>query len=78
MGGTSSGQHAGTTTRELDVGPVNLAGIRSAQPVPASQRPPRAAHRPAAARAPRTTPDGVGGGGTSSGRGARAQCVYTA
>ena len=35
---------------------VNLAGVRSAQPVPASPRPPRAAHRPAAARAPRTTP----------------------
>eukprot|EP00964_Phaeocystis_antarctica_P141400 scaffold106432_cov64-Phaeocystis_antarctica.AAC.2 len=40
-GGTSSGQHGATTTRELDVGPVNLAGIRSAQPVPASPRPPR-------------------------------------
>ena len=35
---------------------MNLAGVRSAQPVPASPRPPRAAHRPAAARAPRTTP----------------------
>jgi hypothetical protein len=33
---------------------ANLAGAWSAQPVPAS--PPRAAHRPAAARAPRTTP----------------------
>eukprot|EP00964_Phaeocystis_antarctica_P031736 scaffold17945_cov68-Phaeocystis_antarctica.AAC.2 len=31
-------------------------GVRSAQPVPASPRPPRAAHRPAAARAPCTTP----------------------
>jgi hypothetical protein len=33
---------------------IYLAGAWSAQPVPAS--PPRAAHRPAAARAPRTTP----------------------
>ena len=33
---------------------MNLAGVRSAQPVLASPRPPRAAHRPAAARAPRT------------------------
>ena len=33
---------------------MNLAGVRSAQPVPASLRPPRAAHGPAAARAPRT------------------------
>ena len=38
------------------LGPVNLAGVRSAQPVPTSPRPPRAARRPAAARAPRTTP----------------------
>ena len=38
---------------------ANLAGAWSAQPVPASPRPPRAAHRPAAARAPRTTPAGV-------------------
>jgi len=35
-------------------GNANLAGAWSAQPVPAS--PPRATHRPAAARAPRTTP----------------------
>ena len=38
---------------------MNLAGPRSAQPVPASSWPPRAVHRPAAARAPRTTPGGV-------------------
>ena len=37
-------------------GPANLVWAWSAQPVPASPRPPRAAHRPAAARAPRTTP----------------------
>ena len=43
------------TTRVLKIrGPANLAGAWSAQPVPASRRPPRAAHRPAAARAPRT------------------------
>ena len=39
-----------TTTGELGGGPVNLAGVRSAQPVPASPWPPRAAHRPEAAR----------------------------
>ena len=64
-GGTSSGQHARTTTRELGGGPVNLAGVRSAQPVPASPRPPRAAHRPAAARAPRTTPGCTCGHGSN-------------
>eukprot|EP00964_Phaeocystis_antarctica_P089514 scaffold57144_cov66-Phaeocystis_antarctica.AAC.9 len=45
--------------RELGGGPVNLAGARSAQPVPASPRPPHATHRPAAARAPRTTDAGA-------------------
>ena len=39
---------------------VHLAGVRSAQPVPASPRPPRAAHRAAAARAPRMTPGSRG------------------
>eukprot|EP00964_Phaeocystis_antarctica_P061921 scaffold37041_cov55-Phaeocystis_antarctica.AAC.6 len=43
-GSTSSGQ---LDRRCLIGGPVNLAGVRSAQPVPASPRPPRAAHRPA-------------------------------
>jgi hypothetical protein len=46
----------GTPTRERERGgrPRNeqfLAGARSAQPVPTSLRPPRAAHTPAAARA---------------------------
>ena len=35
---------------------TTLSGGWWAQPVPTSSRPPRAAHRPAAARAPRTTP----------------------
>ena len=49
-GGTSSGQHETYHTRVgLKIrGPANLAGAWSAQPVPASPRPPRAAHRPAA------------------------------
>ena len=49
--GASSGQRwrVGLKIR----GPANLAGTWSAQPVHASPRPPRAAHRPAAARAPR-------------------------
>ena len=46
-------------------GPANLAGAWSAQPVPASPRPPRAAHRPAAARAPRTTPGCTCGHGSA-------------
>ena len=62
-GGTSSGQHQ---TRVLKIrGPANLAGAWSAQPVPASPRPPRAAHRPAAARAPRTTPGCTCGHGSA-------------
>jgi hypothetical protein len=51
----SSGRSSGLSTIR---GPANLAGVWSAQPVPAS--PPRAAHRPAAARAPRTDDAGVG------------------
>ena len=46
-------------------GPANLAGAWSAQPVAASPRPPRAAHRPAAARAPRTTPGCTCGHGSA-------------
>ena len=54
------------TTRVLKIrGPANLAGAWSAQPVPASRRPPRAAHRPAAARAPRTTPGCTCGHGSA-------------
>lgn len=55
-----------TTARVLKIrGPANLAGAWSAQPVPASRRPPRAAHRPAAARAPRTTPGCTCGHGSA-------------
>ena len=39
----------GREGRALNGGPANLAGAWSVQPVPASPRPPRAAHRPAAA-----------------------------
>ena len=51
--------HTAYDTRVLKIrGPANLAGAWSAQPVPASRRPPHAAHRPAAARAPRTGASG--------------------
>ena len=39
-------------------GPAKLAGAWSAQPVPASPRPPRATHRPTAACAPRAAAEG--------------------
>ena len=42
-----------TTTRKLGDGPVNLAGARSAQSVPASSRPPRAPLTGPPPRAPR-------------------------
>ena len=45
-GGTSSGQHARAYDTRVGLkirGPANLAGAWSAQPVPASPRPPRAA-----------------------------------
>ena len=65
--GNSSGQHiTAYDTRVLKIrGPANLAGAWSAQPVPASRRPPHAAHRPAAARAPRTTPGCTCGHGSA-------------
>ena len=53
-GGTNSERPAYTRVNPKIRGNANLAGAWSAQPVPAS--PPRAAHRTAAARAPRTTP----------------------
>ena len=59
------GGHFQRTTRGKIRGPANLAGAWSAQPVPASPRPPRAAHRPAAARAPRTTPGCTCGHGSA-------------
>ena len=49
-GGTPGGQQAATATGELGGGPVNLAGVRSAQPVPASPWPPRAAQARGRAR----------------------------
>eukprot|EP00964_Phaeocystis_antarctica_P114986 scaffold78938_cov63-Phaeocystis_antarctica.AAC.2 len=41
-------------------GPVDLAGTRSAESVPASLRPPRAAHGPAAARPPKQATQSAG------------------
>ena len=48
--GALRGHNTRRLRHELGGGPVNLAGVRSALPVPVSPWPPRAAHRPAAAR----------------------------